>query len=154
MPNSDEESSSQDIFQLLTETSEKEEKKQREELLATIGIDEFFENGSISIDKRTCKGVECKICVDICPTNALFWRAGDVGITPELCVYCGACVINCIVDDCIKIVRKRPTGESESFSKPIEVVLLQRCINNKKRWKRVKDVLPSIEAYLEKYFRR
>ena len=154
MPSSNEESSSQDIFQLLTETSEKEEKKQRKELLATVGVEEFFENGDISIDKRTCKGVECKICVDICPTNALFWRAGEVGITPELCVYCGACVINCIVDDCIKIVRKRSTGESESFSKPIEVVLLQRCINNKKRWKRAKDLLPSIEAYLEKYLGR
>ena len=154
MSGSNEESSSQDIFQLLTETSEKEEKKQRKELLATIGIEEFFENGSISINRRTCQGVECKICVDICPTNALFWRAGEVGITPELCVYCGACVINCIVDDCIKVVRKRPTGESESFSKPIEVVLIQYCINNKKRWKRVKDILPSIEAYLEKYFKR
>lgn len=96
-----------------------------------MGVEEFFVEGSISIDKRTCQGVECKLCIDVCPTNALFWRAGEVGITPELCIYCGACVLNCIVDDCMKIVRKRLTGEVETFSKPTQVIMLQHCINAK-----------------------
>jgi len=113
-----EKSSSLDIFQLLEETTEKEKKRQREELLAPLGIEEFFIEGSISINKRTCQEVECKFCVEACSTKALFWRAGEVGITPELCVYCAACVLSCILDDCMKIVRKRSTGEVESFSKP------------------------------------
>jgi Na+-translocating ferredoxin:NAD+ oxidoreductase RNF subunit RnfB len=50
-----------------------------------------------------------KLCIKACPTNALFWKAGMVGIIEELCIYCGACVLNCIVDDCIKIVRKDQT---------------------------------------------
>lgn len=66
--------SSVDIFQLLVKTAEKEEKKRREELLAPLGVKEFFVDGSITIDKRTCQGVECKPCVEACPTNALFWR--------------------------------------------------------------------------------
>jgi ferredoxin len=78
-----EKSSSLDIFQLLEETTEKEKKRQREELLAPLGIEEFFIEGSISINKRTCQGVECKLCIESCPTNALFWRAGEVGITPR-----------------------------------------------------------------------
>ena len=151
MSDKGEKSSSLDIFQLLAETTEKEKKKQREELLASLGIEEFFAEGSITINKRTCQGVECKLCVEVCPTNALFWRAGEVGITPELCIYCGACVLSCIVDDCMKIVRKRLTGEVETFSKPTEVTMLQHCINAKKRFGRTTHLFPKPENYLKRY---
>jgi len=146
-----EKSSSLDIFQLLEETTEKEKKRQREELLAPLGIEEFFVDGSISIDKRTCQGVECKLCIEACPTNALFWRAGEVGIMPELCIYCVACVLSCIVDDCMNIVRERSTGEVESFSDPRDVVILQHRINARKRVERVRDIFPKPESYLERY---
>jgi len=146
-----EKSSSLDIFQLLEETTEKEKKKHREELLAPLGIEEFFVDGSISINKRTCQGVECKLCVEACPTNALFWRAGEVGITPELCIYCAACVLSCIVDDCMKIVRERSTGEVESFSKPTEVMVLLHCINARKRFERARNLFPKPEDYIERY---
>ncbi len=143
-----------DIFQLLTETTSKEKRKKREELLASFGVKEFFVEGKIEINKRTCKGVECKLCIKACPTNALFWKAGEVGIIEELCIYCGACVLNCIVDDCIKISRKRVDGEVESFSKPKEFTALQHSINVKKRRERVHEVFPRIEDYLERYPRR
>jgi len=143
--------SSIDIFQLLTETVEKEKKKRREELLAPLGVKEFFVEGSIAINKRTCKGVECKLCIKACPTNALFWKAGEVGIMEELCIYCGACVLSCIVDDCIRIVRKRVTGEVESFSKPRDFTALQHGINVKKRLERIQDVFPKAEDYLKRY---
>jgi len=71
-----EKSSSLDIFQLLAETTEKERKKQREELLAPLGIEEFFVERCIAINKRTCQGVKCKLCIETCPTNALYWSAG------------------------------------------------------------------------------
>ena len=143
--------SSVDIFQLLTETLEKEKKKRREELLAPLGVTEFFAEGTITINERTCKGVECKLCVKACPTNALFWKAGEVGIIEELCIYCGACVLNCIVDDCIKIVRKRSNGEIEEFSKPKDFTALQHGINAKKRCERIKSVFPKPESYLKRY---
>ncbi len=140
-----------DIFQLLTETVEKEKKKRREELLAPLNVKEFFAEGSITINKKTCKGVECKLCVKACPTNALYWKFGEVGITEELCIYCGACVLSCIVDDCIKIVRRRLDGEIENFSKPREFVTLQHSINTKKRFERIRDVFPKTEDYLKRY---
>lgn len=146
-----EKSSSPDIFQLLEETTEKEKKRQREELLAPLGIEEFFVDGSISIDKRTCQGVECKLCIEACPTNALFWRAGEVGIMAELCIYCVACVLSCIVDDCMKIVRERSTGEVESFSNPRDVVILQHRINARKRLERIQAIFPKPENYLKRY---
>lgn len=148
-----EKSPTADMFQLLTEATEKERKRRREELLAPLGIKEFFAEGNITINKRTCQGVECKLCVEICPTNALFWRAGEVGITPELCIYCGACVSSCIVDDCIKIVRRRSTGEVESFSKPRDFLTLQNGINAKKRFERIQDIFPKTEDYLKQYTR-
>jgi len=140
-------SSKIDIFQLLTETVEKEKKKRREEFLAPLNVKDFFAEGSITINKKTCQGVECKLCVEACPTNALYWKFGEVGITEELCIYCGACVLSCIVDDCIKIVRRRLDGELESFSKPREFVILQHGINAKKRFQRIRDIFPELEYY-------
>lgn len=132
--------SSLDIFQILTETKEKEKKTRKTALLAPLGIKEFFNEGSITINKRTCQGLECKLCIKACPTNALFWKAGEVGISEELCIYCGACVLSCIVDDCIKITRKRDTGEVEKFSKPRDFFILQKDINAKKLVQRIKDL--------------
>jgi ferredoxin len=153
MSDKGEKSSSLDIFQLLTETAEEERKKRREELLAPLGIKEFFVEGSITINKRTCQGVECKLCIEACPTNALYWRAGEVGITEELCIYCGACVLSCTVDDCMKIVRKRSTDQVESFSKPRDFLTLQNDINARKLFERIQDIFPKPEDYLERYKR-
>ena len=144
-------SSNVDIFDLLSDEKEKAKKKQREELLASSGVKEFFAEGNIGINKRTCWGVECKLCIKACPTNALYWKAGEVGIVDDLCVYCGACVLSCMVDDCIKVERKREDGKVERFSKPKEVVKLQDKINAKKRFERVSEVFPTCEAYCEKY---
>ena len=140
-----------DIFNLLSDDKDKAKKKQRQELLSSTGVKEFFEEGSINIDKRTCWGVECKLCIKACPTNALYWKAGEVGIIDDLCVYCGACVLCCMVNDCIKIERKREDSETERFSKPKEVLKLQEKLNVKKRFDRVREVFPTHESYCEKY---
>lgn len=140
----------EDIFQLLLETSEKQEKSKREQLLESLKVKEFFEEGSISINERTCQGLECELCIKACPTKALYWRDGKVGIIKDLCVYCGACVLCCIVDNCIKVTRKRPDGKLECYSKPWEVVLLFDNINSQKRYRRVESILPNAEAYLKR----
>jgi ferredoxin len=144
-------SSKVDIFTLLSDDKDKAKKKQREELLAASGVKEFFAEGKIKINKRTCWGVECKLCIDACPTNALYWKAGEVGITENLCVYCGACVLCCMVDDCIKVERRREGGKAEHFSKPKDVLKLQEKINARKRFDRVKDVFPTHHDYCERY---
>ncbi|MDH5448624.1 MAG: hypothetical protein OEY24_04760 [Candidatus Bathyarchaeota archaeon] len=145
------ENSKGDIFQLLLETSEKREKRKREELLELLNVKEFFEEGCISINERTCQGLECELCIKACPTKALYWQDGKVGIIKDLCVYCGACVLCCIVDDCIKITRKRSDGKVESFSRPWEVVLLFNNINSQRRHSRVKSLFPDTEAYLKRF---
>ena len=101
---------------------EEEKKKRRKELLEPTGVKEIFKEGKISINKFTCVGGQCKFCIKACPTNALYWGTGEVGIIEDLCVYCGACVLNCMVDDCIKIERKREDGTIEKFSKPSDVI--------------------------------
>jgi NAD-dependent dihydropyrimidine dehydrogenase PreA subunit len=52
----------------------KKKEKRREELLAPLCVKEFFVERNIAINKRTCKGVECKLCIRVCPTNASFWK--------------------------------------------------------------------------------
>jgi ferredoxin len=137
-------SSGADIFQLLRETEQKEKGKRRQELLAPLDIPDYFSEGTITINKRTCRGVECKLCVKACPTNALYWKQGEVGIVPELCLYCCACVLSCIVDDCIKVERKRPDGEVERFSRPSALIKLQNNINTKKRFERIEEAISTL----------
>jgi Fe-S-cluster-containing hydrogenase component 2 len=142
------------IYELLLEASEKkkkEKKEKRAELLKSMGVKEYFEEGSIKINMRICKGIECNLCVEACPTNALYWKAGEIGIVEELCVYCAACVFNCIVDDCIRVTRKRPNGKVEKFSTPQEVLTLLRDINSRKRSDRLKALFPTAEDYLKRY---
>jgi len=145
------ENSKGDIFQLLLETSEKRKKDNRAQLLASLKVKEFFEDGSISVNTRTCQGLECELCIKACPTKALYWRDGKVGIIEDLCVYCGACVLCCIVDDCIKVTRKRFNGVVERFSKPSEVILLCNSVNSQRRHERVESLFPNPETYLKRY---
>jgi NAD-dependent dihydropyrimidine dehydrogenase PreA subunit len=153
MPEKDE-SSSANIFEMLLATSRSKKKKIRAELLESAGVKEFFDEGSIEIDIKTCRGVECKLCIKACPTNALYWRAGEVGITRELCIYCAACVLNCIVDNCIKVKRKRPDGTVEVFSKPIDVLALQNRICSYRRKDLIKSIFSSEEEFLKRYVNR
>ena len=139
------------IFDLLSVDRSEDKRKQRKELLASTGVKEFFEEGKININKRTCWGLECKLCIEKCPTNALYWKTGEVGIVEDLCVYCGACILCCMVDDCIKVERKREDGKTERFSKSQDVVKLQDKINMEKRLQRVKTLFPTSEAYCERY---
>jgi len=140
-----------DIFQLLEQASEKRRREEREQLLQSLGVKEFFEEGSIKIETIICDGVECKLCIEACPTNALYWRSGKVGIVEELCVFCTACVLSCIVDNCIRVKRKRPNGDVEEFSTPEEALRLLQKINSRKVHGIVKRRLPTAEAYLERY---
>ncbi len=154
-------SSSVDIFDLLSGSEEKARKtklekeeaakKQREELLAPTKVKDLFPKGSITINKYTCTGVQCKLCVKACPTNALYWTSQGVGITEELCVHCEACVLSCMVPDCIKITRKREGSPDEHFSKARDVLVLNDKICGKKRFLRVQEVFPSSEEYCKRY---
>jgi ferredoxin len=122
----------------------------RGEILDSLGAREFFVEGSIVIERRICRGVDCRLCIKVCPTNALFWKAGEVGLMEELCVYCGACVLSCIVDDCIKVTRKRLTGEVESFSKPKDFLTHQSSITARKRLERIREVFLKSDDYLNR----
>jgi len=129
-------------------------RKQREELLTATGVQEFFKEGKITVNKRTCWGQECKLCIKACPTSALYWKTGEIGITEDLCVYCSACVLSCMVDDCINVERKREDGKLEKFSKTRDVIKLEHAINTKKRAERVRDVLPTVEDYCKKNWKQ
>lgn len=146
-----------DIFNLLSETSaqtpKSDKKSNRQELLEPTGVKDLFKEGKISINKYTCVGVQCKLCIKACPTNALYWKTGEVGIIEDLCVYCGACVLSCMVDDCIKITRQRENGKTESFSKIRDVVIVANCLNSERRNQRIREVFPTADDYFKKYCR-
>jgi len=132
------------IFDLMNEdeqaaSEEEERKKRRAELLEPTGIKEHYKEGKISINKFTCVGAQCKLCIDKCPTNALYWSAGEVGLIEDLCVYCGACVANCMVDDCIKVERTLDDGTVEKFGKVTDIIRLEERKNMQRRLERVKN---------------
>ncbi len=150
-------SSAVDIFDLLSESGEKASEKQtpaksqREELLATTRVKDLYPEGTVTINKYTCVGVQCKYCIKACPTNALYWTNSGIGIIEDLCVHCEACVLSCMVDDCIKVTRKREDGKIEKFSKIRDVMILINEQNVKKRMQRACGILPSAEEYCNKY---
>ena len=141
-----------DIFNMLSDSGKKAPQKTlRQELLETTKCKDLFPEGTITINKFTCLGVQCKLCIKACPTNALYWTNSGIGVTEDLCIYCEACVLSCMVDDCIKITRKREDGKEEHFSKTRDVIVLNNQINAKKRFQRVHDVFSSAEDYCKKY---
>jgi len=121
-----------DIFSLMVTSEEERKKKRKMELLKSLGIEELFPSGGISINMRICRGFDCQLCIHACPTKALYWEKGEVKITEELCVYCTACVINCIVDNCIKVWRVREDGSKEEFSTPREAMMVLKNTSEKK----------------------
>ena len=70
-------------------------------------------------------------------------------IVEDLCIYCTACVLSCIVDDCIQVTRKQPDGRIERFGTPTEVLKLLNNINSKKRWNITNSRFPKMEEYIE-----
>ena len=151
-----------DIFDLLSESKEKASQKstekpaepaktQRQELLETTKVKDLFPEGTITINKYTCVGVQCKLCIKACPTNALYWTSSGIGVTEDLCVHCEACVLSCMVDDCIKVTRKRENSKEEHFNKTKDIITLENQANTKKRFQRISDVFPSTEDYCRKY---
>lgn len=153
--------SSFDIFGLLSdtekqtqkaeETEKAEQKKLREQLLAPTRVRDLFPEGSLCINKHTCIGVQCKLCIKACPTNALYWANGEIAVVEDLCVYCDACVLSCMVDDCIKVTRERENKIHEHFGKTRDVVVLTDKLNTEKRFERVHEVFPSSGEYCKKY---
>ena len=129
-----------DIFQLLSESA-KRKRERKTELLKSLGIRELFEEGNIKINTEICQGIECRLCIKACPTNALYWAYGRVNVTEDLCIYCAACVLSCIVDNCIKVARKRANGKTESFGTPEEAAKLLQSISSRRRFDLVSRVL-------------
>jgi ferredoxin len=130
-------SADKDIYRLLLQ-GDTAKRKRRETLLRSVGIVEtYFDEGRVVIDVATCRGVECKLCIEACPTHALYWASGEVKLEAELCVYCTACVLSCIVDDCIVVTRRRRNGTREQFSRPIEAV---RLLNQSAAHRRVEKL--------------
>jgi len=138
-----------DIFQMLYESAQKKRMEEKARLLEPLGVKEYFKEGSIKINKRTCEGVECKLCIKACPTNALYWGFGEVKIVEDLCVYCAACVLSCSVDNCIQVTRKRTNGKIERYGTPNDVHKLLNNINSEKRLDITKHRFPSLERCLE-----
>ncbi len=114
-------------------------REERTQLLESIGVKEVFDKGAMEINRRTCRGVDCRLCIQACPTNALYWKEGEVGIVEELCIYCTSCVNVCMVDNCIHISRIRSDGEKEKFSSPVEIQRLLRSICCQKAEERTKS---------------
>ena len=123
----------------MPEDHERMNREERVQLLESIGVKEIFNEGEMEINRRTCRGVDCRLCIQACPTNALYWKEGEVGIVEELCVYCTSCVNVCMIDSCIRVSRVRSSGEIEKFSSPQEIQKLLRSISCQKANERTKS---------------
>ena len=98
-------------------------------------VPDLFHNISLTIDHPICRLGECRLCLDKCPTNALYQKE-RVELIPELCNGCGGCVLVCMVPGCIQLTRTRnETGKQEVLSTPKEVEKSLRALNKRKKQK-------------------
>ncbi|MEM2921537.1 MAG: hypothetical protein QXF26_04380 [Candidatus Bathyarchaeia archaeon] len=126
-----------DIYSLLLR-AKKRPPRERAEILRSIGITQlFYDEGDLRIDMSKCVGVECKLCIKACPTSALYWDEAKVKLERDLCIYCSACVLNCIVDNCIILHRRGSDGRTVRFGTPREAAAVNNAIAT---WKRVRAV--------------
>ncbi len=79
-------------------------KKRREFIKYSIGAVLFgssvlcasCSNNVAKIDHKKC--VVCKMCVNECPNNALFFKNGKINVDRSKCTGCGRCVSECSFD--------------------------------------------------------
>ena len=45
--------------------------------------------------RQRCSHNACTKCMDVCPTNAVFWDESGIGVNPENCTQCLACLAVC-----------------------------------------------------------
>jgi hypothetical protein len=55
-----------------------------------------------------------------------------------------------MVDDCIKVERKREEGAVEKFSKPNDVVKISERLNSRKRFERVRTNAATMRRFKDK----
>jgi Fe-S-cluster-containing hydrogenase component 2 len=62
--------------------------------------------GIIRLERNLCPS-GCQACADICPTDALIMRDGDLVLDDRFCLYCGACVPVCPEPEALLVKRRR-----------------------------------------------
>ncbi|MHA2233453.1 MAG: ATP-binding protein [Candidatus Hodarchaeales archaeon] len=108
-----------------------EAKKMLEELNAP----QLFDEIQLLIDDPVCvRSQGCRLCVDKCPTKALY-MGNKVEFIQDLCNGCGGCVRVCMVPGCITLTRRRKsTGRLENFSTPLDTQKIDAAENARKKY--------------------
>lgn len=108
-----------------------ETKKMLEELNAP----QLFDEIQLSIDDPVCvRSQGCRLCVDKCPTKALY-MGNKVELIQDLCIGCGGCVRVCMVPGCITLIRRRKsTGRLENSSTPLDTQKIDAAENARKKY--------------------
>lgn len=107
-----------------------EAKKMLEELNAI----DYFADITLTIDDPICvRSQGCKLCVDKCPTKALY-MGNKVELIQELCIGCGGCIRVCMVPGCMTLTRRRKsTGRMDKFSTPLQTQKIDAAENARKK---------------------
>ncbi|MFX0094695.1 MAG: hypothetical protein ACFFBD_23365 [Candidatus Hodarchaeota archaeon] len=107
-----------------------------QKIIDDLGIKrEDFEFVELKIDHSICRLGECRLCLEHCPTNALY-QSDKVELIPDLCIACAGCILLCMVPKCMKLTRiRKVTGQKEVLQTTTEVKNLINAQNSKKRQK-------------------
>ena len=111
-----------------------------QKIIDDLGIKrEDFDFIELKIDHATCRLGECRLCIEHCPTNALY-QSEKVELVPDLCIACGGCVLLCMVPKCMELTRvRKATGQKETMRTTNEVKKLLGALNTRKRQKILRD---------------
>ncbi|MFW9917829.1 MAG: hypothetical protein ACFFGZ_19690 [Candidatus Thorarchaeota archaeon] len=105
-----------------------------EKMLAELNAPQLYDEINLAIDDPVCvRSQGCKLCVEKCPTKALY-MGNKVELIQELCIACGGCVRVCMVPGCITLTRRRKTtGRVDKFSTPLQAQKIDAAENARKK---------------------
>ena len=74
--------------------------------------EQVFESDKAHIRVRRGWCKNCEVCVEFCPTDALFMDGGRLSVRADACILCGKCEQRC--PDFAIIVERKPKASGET----------------------------------------
>ena len=111
-----------------------------QKILEELNAPQLYDEIKLSIDDAICvRSQGCKLCVEKCPTHALY-MGNKVELIQDLCNGCGGCIRVCMVPGCMSLTRKRKnTGRLEKFSRPLQAQKIDAAENSRKKHRLILD---------------
>jgi uncharacterized protein len=73
-------------------------------------------HSDVQPDFKKDKCIECRLCEEVCPVNAIDWSDGTFNLNLDLCIGCAECIVNCPTGALRILWNEKPLNISEKLA--------------------------------------